>query len=151
MTIVFNKRGKIMKKLTLMTLLALTGISFSASAYNYTVVNKTNQKITVSIISAASTTYSWVLAPSGTTIPASQAASSSLVVPPGIDDIPGAEFGDTHVFKFTGIDAKLCLSSNFIDVNGKVVDAVGGPAGFCGDKTVSILQRPDGKIIASVD
>jgi hypothetical protein len=158
-----------MKKITLMTLLALAGISFNASAYNYTVVNKTNQTITVSVTPFSGSTYSWVLAPSGTTIPVSQAAPSSLVVPPGINDIPGTEFGDTKVFQFTGTNSKLCLKIGSVKVNGKaadftwpghgdyamdvVYDAIlkgSAPVGiYCGDKTISISQNPDGSFAAS--
>ena len=142
-----------MKKLTLMTLLALAGIGSNAFAYNYTIVNKTNEKITVEIKPTWATAYSWVLAPSGTTIPASQAAPSSLVVPPGIDDIPGTEFGDTHVFKYTGASIGLCLTQNSIKINGIIVPAyqkdtrigtskvqvgIEAMGDACGDKTIWI-------------
>jgi hypothetical protein len=155
-----------MKKLTLMTLLALAGIGSNASAYNYTVVNKTNQKVTVAITPSAGPTYSWVLAPAGKTIPASQAMPSSLIVPPGIDDVPGTAFGDTHVFKY----GALCLNKGSIKVNGQTADftwpgqgslvkeiiydvlSVGSAAVgiYCGDKTISISQNPDGTFVASV-
>ena len=158
-----------MRKLTFVILLALAEISFSASAYNYTVVNKTNQKITVAITPFSGSTYSWVLAPAGTTIPASQATPSSFVVPPGIDDIPGTEFGDTKVFQFTGTNSKLCLKIGSVKVNGKSADFTWpghgdyamdvvydvlskgtAPVGiYCGDKTISISQNPDGSFAAS--
>ena len=131
-----------MKKLTLMTLLALAGIGSNAFAYNYTIVNKTDEKITVEIKPTLVPAYSWVLAPAGTTISASEAAPSSLIVPPGIDDIPGTEFGDTHVFKYTG----GCLTQNSIKINGIVVSTytrtagvrLEGMASICGDRTIWI-------------
>jgi hypothetical protein len=143
-----------MKKLTIITLLALAVIGSSASAYNYTIVNKTNEKITVEIKPTWATAYSWVLAPSGTTIPASEALPSSVIVPPGIDDIPQAEFGDTHVFKYTGASIGLCLTQNSIKINGIIVPAYQKPdtrigipkvqvgieamGNACGDKTIWI-------------
>jgi hypothetical protein len=159
-----------MKKFTIMMLLALAVIGSSASAYNYTVVNKTNQKITVSVTPTAGPTYSWVLAPSGTTISASEAAPSSLIVPQGIDDIPGAEFSDTKVFKFTGINSGLCLNEGSFKVNGKTaeftritgedlaIEIIGGigsfgimtMADYCGDNTISISQNAEGSFIAVV-
>jgi hypothetical protein len=156
-----------MKKFTIMTLLALAVIGSSASAYDFTVVNKTNQKITVSVTPTAGPTYSWVLAPSGITISASEALPSSLIVPPGIDDIPGNEFSDTKVFKFTGVNSGLCLNNDSIKVNGKTVDfttpstfdtgmetlvsvvslGLMGEIDYCGDKTILISQK-DGAFVA---